>query len=166
MLKRVSWLILAFPAAVFLITFAVINRYKAILVLNPFANSKEVAEGLSQLNPASEAAQHVAVEAAGSGFGMAPGVGVYVPLYMLCFLFLILGLLAGGAASWLTQGKWRKLARQRTMDAHRWRAEADRLTKERDAAVAKKAGLPQLPAPAMARTALGNSNRPALTARS
>lgn len=167
MLKRVVWLMLAAPAAVCLITFSVINRYKAVLVLNPFTNTREVADSLAQLNPTGEAAQQAAVEAAGAGFGLAPGVGVFLPLSFVCFSFLILGLLAGGAASWMTQSKWRKQARQRTLDAHRWRAEAERLTRERDSAVAasRQAGPAQLPAPSMLRSGLARSATPALSAR-
>jgi uncharacterized integral membrane protein len=151
--RRILWLIVAFPAAVLLTTFAVINRYKAVVVLNPFATPKDVAEGLAQLNPAAEAAQQAAVAAAGSGFGIAPGVGMFLPLSMICFLFLILGLLAGGAASWLAQGKWRRQARRRTIDAHRWRAEAERLTRERDAATAASKTGKALPSPSQPRLA-------------
>jgi hypothetical protein len=33
---------------------------------------------------------------------------------------------------WMTQGRWRRIARRRGADAVRWQAEADRLTRERD----------------------------------
>ncbi|MGI9425349.1 MAG: hypothetical protein ACR2PA_19310 [Hyphomicrobiaceae bacterium] len=55
-----------------------------------------------------------------------------LPLYAFLFAMLIVGVMLGGAASWFSQGKWRKTARQRTQDAMRWKAEAERLTRERD----------------------------------
>jgi hypothetical protein len=41
-----------------------------------------------------------------------------------------LGLVVGGAATWLGQGKWRRLAREETRQARDWRRQADRLEKE------------------------------------
>lgn len=75
--------------------------------------------------------------AAGTAFS------VELPLYLLLFAALGAGLLLGGFAAWLGQGKWRKLARQRKGEAARWQSEAERLS----------AGLAQaernrLPAPA------------------
>ena len=52
----------------------------------------------------------------------------------LFFLFLLsafaLGLLIGGLATWLGQGKWRKTARAEAREASTWRRQADRLEKE------------------------------------
>lgn len=45
------------------------------------------------------------------------------PLFALLFLALIAGLLAGGLVTWLAQGRYRRLARER-------KAEADRLMSE------------------------------------
>ena len=61
-----------------------------------------------------------------------------LPLYGFMFAMLIVGVVLGGVASWLSQGKWRKTARQRTQDAMRWKAEAERLTRERDERVAEQ----------------------------
>ena len=36
MLKRIIWLVIAFPVAVFLITLAIANRHSVRLVLDPF----------------------------------------------------------------------------------------------------------------------------------
>ena len=55
-----------------------------------------------------------------------------VPLFILLFAILIVGVVLGGMASWFSQGKWRQTARQRTQEAMRWKAEAERLTRERD----------------------------------
>ena len=45
----------------------------------------------------------------------------------------IIGVILGGIATWVSQSRWRRLARSRGQDAARWRAEAERLTRERDA---------------------------------
>ena len=62
---------------------------------------------------------------------------VYVPLPFYLFLFgaIIVGVILGGIATWMSQGKWRYTARQRTQEAMRWKAEAERLSRERDETV-------------------------------
>jgi hypothetical protein len=67
-----------------------------------------------------------------------PVVAVDLPFYGYLFAALIVGVVLGGAATWLSQGKWRRIARTRTQEALRWRAEAERLTRERDASVAER----------------------------
>lgn len=59
---------------------------------------------------------------------------IFVPLPFYVFLFgaVILGIALGGMATWMSQGKWRYTARQRTQEALRWKAEAERLSRERD----------------------------------
>lgn len=42
--------------------------------------------------------------------------GMRLPLFVVAFFFLLLGILIGGAAAWFTQGKWRRLARQRAQE--------------------------------------------------
>ena len=61
-----------------------------------------------------------------------------VPLFALLFALLIAGVILGGVASWLSQGKWRRTARHRTQEALRWKAKADRLMRERDATVERR----------------------------
>ncbi len=65
----------------------------------------------------------------------APVIFMTLPLYAYLLGALIAGVVMGGAAVWLSQGRWRKTARVRTQDAMRWQAEADRLARERDASV-------------------------------
>ncbi len=101
MLKRILSLLIAFPAAVLLITLAIANRHAVRLVLDPFRPE-------------------------------APVLSVELPFYAYLFGMLILGILAGGAAVWFGQGRWRRTARVRTAEAHRWHQEAERLTRERD----------------------------------
>lgn len=65
-----------------------------------------------------------------------PALSVVLPFYAFLFGVLALGILAGGMAVWMSQGRWRRTARMRTQDARRWQAEADRLARERDASMA------------------------------
>jgi len=61
-----------------------------------------------------------------------PAVSLSLPFYAFLFASLIAGVIAGGVAVWVRQGRWRNSARTRGRELHRWRAEADRLARERD----------------------------------
>lgn len=65
-----------------------------------------------------------------------PVLAFELPFYAYLFAMLIIGVVLGGTATWMSQGRWRRLARARGQDAARWRAEAERLTRERDASLA------------------------------
>lgn len=107
MLKRILWLLIAFPAAALLITLAVANRHSVRLVLDPFRPET-------------------------------PVLSVVMPFYGYLFGALLIGVLLGGTATWLSQGRWRRVARVRSGEAKRWQAEADRLMRERDAQVSAR----------------------------
>lgn len=62
-----------------------------------------------------------------------PVLAIDLPFYAYLFAMLIAGVVLGGIATWMSQSRWRRLARTRGQDAARWRAEAERLTRERDA---------------------------------
>ncbi len=62
-----------------------------------------------------------------------PVLAAELPFYAFLFAMLIVGVVLGGVATWMSQSRWRRLARARGHDAARWRAEAERLTRERDA---------------------------------
>ncbi|MFV0294679.1 MAG: hypothetical protein ACK5JT_00980 [Hyphomicrobiaceae bacterium] len=64
-----------------------------------------------------------------------PALSIELPFYVYLFSALVIGVIAGGLATWFGQSHWRKVARHRSQDAMRWRAEADRLARERDANV-------------------------------
>ena len=66
----------------------------------------------------------------------APVISAMLPFYVYLFAMLILGVILGGLATWVNQGKWRRLVRIRTHESLRWKGEAERLTRERDAGVA------------------------------
>ncbi len=57
-------------------------------------------------------------------------LAVALPLSLLMFLLFMSGLLLGGFATWLGQGKWRRTARHKSREAYQWKSEADRLTRD------------------------------------
>ncbi|MGF1651083.1 MAG: LapA family protein [Hyphomicrobiaceae bacterium] len=65
-----------------------------------------------------------------------PALSVGIPFYFFLIGALTLGVIIGGLSVWMSQGKWRRIARQRTQEAMRWKGEVERLTRERDAHVA------------------------------
>lgn len=67
-----------------------------------------------------------------------PAFAVSMPFFLFMFGLLFIGALIGGFATWYSQGKWRRTARHRTQEAMRWKAEAERLTRERDANVIER----------------------------
>lgn len=104
MLRRIAWILIAFPAAVVLVTLAIANRHAVQLVLDPFRPTE-------------------------------PSLSVVLPFYAYLFIALVAGVILGGMATWVTQRHWRRSARVKSHEARRWHAEADRLTRERDADV-------------------------------
>src|SRR6476469_4289173 len=73
-----------------------------------------------------------------------PTVAVTLPLFVVIIAVAIIGVAAGGMATWFRQRRWRRAARQHEADARRARAEIAELR----AAAAVSRGEPQrLPAP-------------------
>ncbi len=68
-----------------------------------------------------------------------PAISLSAPLYVLIMTLVIVGVIVGGLAAWLRQGKWRWRARLAESQARDLRAEIDDL-KRRDAA--KLSGTP------------------------
>ncbi len=56
-----------------------------------------------------------------------PSIFVRMPLFILILASIVVGILSGGMAAWLRQGKWRRTARSKSDEAARWHQEADRL---------------------------------------
>jgi uncharacterized integral membrane protein len=50
-----------------------------------------------------------------------PAASVTLPLFALIILLLIVGVMIGGLASWLRQGKWRGMARRLDRELHHLR---------------------------------------------
>jgi len=52
-----------------------------------------------------------------------PSLSIELPLFVVILLSVILGVLAGGIATWFRQGRWRRAARRHEADAAAARAE-------------------------------------------
>jgi hypothetical protein len=85
------------PIAILLLAFAFANRHIVTLYFDPFAE------------------------------GDIPAFAITAPLFVILVLTVMVGVLAGGAATWLAQGKYRKAARLYRAEAERLRSEADAL---------------------------------------
>jgi uncharacterized integral membrane protein len=59
-----------------------------------------------------------------------PAVLLHPPLYLLSLALLVTGVIIGGIASWLRQGRWRRAAREREAELQSARNEVDRLRRE------------------------------------
>lgn len=70
-----------------------------------------------------------------------PALTRALPLYLLMLMLLIGGVLLGGSATWLRQGRWRRAARLADAQARELRAEVDRLRRR-----SASAALPAHPA--------------------
>ncbi|MDR3475415.1 MAG: LapA family protein [Devosia sp.] len=97
MLRRIAGWVVLVPLSVVLIVFALANRQLVVVNFNPLVSP----DGLTS-----------------------PGVGV--PLFLVIFAFLLLGVVLGGIAGWFAQSRVRR-------DRRRWQREADRLGRELDA---------------------------------
>jgi uncharacterized integral membrane protein len=84
------------PFAVLFLIFAFANRQFVIVSFDPFAS------------------------------GDVPAFAIEAPLFVVLIATAMLGVVAGGAATWLAQRKYRRAARQNRAEADKWRAEADR----------------------------------------
>ena len=72
-----------------------------------------------------------------------PTVGVRLPLFVVIIAVAILGVAAGGSATWFRQRHWRRSARQHEADA---RAARSQLADLRAGAAAPRGDLQRLPA--------------------
>jgi uncharacterized integral membrane protein len=80
-----------------------------------------------------------------------PAVTRALPLYLLMLMLLIGGVLLGGSAAWLRQGKWRRAARLADAQARELRGEVDRLRRRLGSAAV---GAHPLPAEASPRLSI------------
>jgi uncharacterized integral membrane protein len=71
-----------------------------------------------------------------------PALSLVLPFYVWLLAALILGVLIGGLASWGTQARWRRSARRSEAEMQRWKAEADRLGRERQLDTARQLASP------------------------
>jgi uncharacterized integral membrane protein len=83
--------------AVVLLGFAFANRDLVTVSFDPFASSDSAA------------------------------ISIAAPLFAVVTVAAMLGVVAGAAATWLSQGRHRRAARQSRMEADKWRAQAQAL---------------------------------------
>lgn len=57
-----------------------------------------------------------------------PGLTLALPLFVWLFVALVLGVLIGSAATWLRQGRYRRIARERGREAERMHRSSDAKT--------------------------------------
>ena len=71
-------------------------------------------------------------------------LAVTLPLFIVILMSLIAGVLVGGVAAWLRQGKWRRHARSTHAEIRALRAEHDALRQRLDAAGRSGPSLPSV----------------------
>jgi uncharacterized integral membrane protein len=97
--KIVGWLVLV-PLCLVLIVFALANRQFVIVNFNPFVPVEQLAT---------------------------PGYGV--PLFVVLYVVLLVGVLLGGIATWFAQGQHRQRERHWRREAHMLNSELESLRK-------------------------------------
>ena len=81
-----------------------------------------------------------------------PAYAVTLPLFMVILMALILGVLVGGIAAWIRQGKWRRAARKLDGEVRALHDEIEGIrrrfgTTEKPAPVQEPVPLPLIPGP-------------------
>ena len=69
-----------------------------------------------------------------------PFLAVTQPFFVFLFAAVLIGMVIGSMATWMSQGKYRKLARQQKRDAVKWKDEASEQKERADHAVGQMAG--------------------------
>lgn len=70
-----------------------------------------------------------------------PAFAVETPLYVVLFAAMLVGILLGGFAAWVGQGKWRRTARERGREAAAWRHKADQFARQAPASAPPHGGV-------------------------
>lgn len=89
------------------LTFAVLTPVAIVIVMFAVANREIVTVSFDPFDSAN------------------PAYAMRMPLFVLVFVLVGLGVLIGGIAAWLRQHKWRVRARRAEADIHRLRTELD-----------------------------------------
>jgi uncharacterized integral membrane protein len=93
-MKNLLKFIVLTPIAILLLIFAFANRHLVTVSFDPFVE------------------------------GDIAAFAITAPLFLVLILAMMIGVLAGGAATWLAQGKYRKAARHSRAEVERLRGEA------------------------------------------
>ncbi len=94
-MARFLKLVLIAPFAILFLIFAFANRHIVTVSFDPFQS------------------------------GDIPAFAINAPLFVVLILAMMIGVVAGGAATWLAQGKHRRAERRNRAEADKWRAEAE-----------------------------------------
>jgi uncharacterized integral membrane protein len=78
----------------------------------------------------------------------APSVSISLPLFVLIIVVAILGVVAGGCATWFSQRHWRRAARHHGADARTVRGQLDDIRAAQAASTREEAARPVAPAQA------------------
>ena len=113
-MAKVLKLLVLVPIALVILAFAIANRQSATVSFDPFSSIED------------------------------PVATVTLPLFLVLFLTLVVGVIVGGVATWFTQGVNRRRARAARGEAERWREEARRA---RQTVVIPEGASPVRPAP-------------------
>ncbi len=92
------------------IRFVVLAVVAIVLLLFAFANRQFVTVSFDPFSSPGQAA-----------------VATTAPLFVVVIASAMLGVIAGGALTWVSQGRHRRAARRRRAEADKWRAEAEAL---------------------------------------
>ncbi|WP_319411568.1 LapA family protein [uncultured Cohaesibacter sp.] len=116
----------------------IIKRFLQLIILVPFAI---VVISLAVAN------RHTVKLALDPFSPEQPVLDFTVPLYVVIFGALLVGIFIGGFMAWMKQGRHRKAAREKRYEAQKWRNEADRQQKRIEKMAADpKSDRPALPA--------------------
>ena len=107
--------LIVLPLAAMIVLFAIANRQIVTVRLDPFET------------------------------GLLPIEAVTLPLFVVLFITGLVGVLAGGTAAWLAQGKHRRAAKLHKREALSQRAELDRLKAREEQATALAVLPPPMP---------------------
>ena len=83
--------------------------------------------------------------------------GIRLPLFAIIILAVVVGIIAGGVATWLRQGHWRRAARRHEADAREAQARLVELRAAREADLAAQRALAPATVPGLPYT--GQDNR-------
>jgi uncharacterized integral membrane protein len=86
-----------------------------------------------------------------------PSVGVTMPLFVVIIAVAILGVVAGGMATWVRQRHWRRAARQHEAEARQVRAQLDDMRSR--VMTPARSNSPRLAAPAREGAGIGFAGR-------
>jgi uncharacterized integral membrane protein len=79
-----------------------------------------------------------------------PAYAATLPLFILIFVLVILGVIVGGVAAWLRQARWRRIAHRLETDVRVLHQELESLRRQTAEAAARRPGAsyPVIPPPA------------------